>query len=145
MVNIGPIFKEFQIGGIERIFVCFYSYFILGYIILFSIYENSFINLELATQIILAIAISFPITTISVSFLIKEKTHIDAEKGFFYKQMIEFILVSYYYSILFVLFYVVKHLEIINYNNKLDPVIGLAICLFFFVLVELINMILPTD
>ena len=139
MINIDPIFKEFEIGGIERFFVCFYSYFIIGYIILFSIYENSFVNLELSTQIILAIGISFPITTISVSLLIKEKIKQDSSKGFFYVQTLEFTLVSYYYSIMFALFYIVKHLEIINYNTKLDPVIGLAIFLLFFVLVKLID------
>jgi hypothetical protein len=138
MLNIAPIFKEFEIGGIERIFVCFYSYFIIGYIILFSIYENSFVNLEFTTQIILAIAISFPITTISVSLLHKEKIKQDSSEGFFYAYTTEFILVSYYYSILFILFYIVKHLEIINYDTKLDPVIGLIIFLFFYILVELI-------
>ena len=143
MVNIGPIFKEFEIGGIERIFICFYSYFVVGYIILFSIYENSFINLELTTQIILAIAISFPITTISVSALVAEKIKPDSATGFFYEYCKHFIIVSYYYSIIFILFYIVKNLEIINYNTKLDPVIGLAMILFFKVLAEL--KLVPTN
>ena len=34
------------------------------------------------------------------------------------------------YSLLFSLFYIVKHLEIINYNNKFDPVIAVAIIIF---------------
>ena len=133
MLNIDPIFKEFKAGAIERIFICFYAYFIIGYIILFTIYENNFINLALSTQIFLAIAISFPSTTISIVLLPADENR-DFDAGLFYANTFNFILVSFYYSIMFILFYIVKHLEIINYNSIWDPVIGLAIILTFFVL-----------
>jgi predicted neutral ceramidase superfamily lipid hydrolase len=133
MLNIDSIFKEFKAGAIERIFICFYAYFIVGYIILFTIYENNFINLELSTQIFLAIAISFPITTIPIA-LLNTNGNRDSDTGLFYGNTFEFVLASFYYSIMFILFYIVKHLEIINYNSRWDPVIGLAIILICVVL-----------
>ena len=122
----------------------FYAYFIIGYIILFIIYENNFINLELSTQIFLSIAISFPITTISITLLNTDGKRYHAT-GLFYENTLEFVLVSFYYSTMFILFYIVKHLEIINYNSKWDPVIGLAIILICFVLSTLMNKYMPTN
>ena len=161
MIDVKAIMEEFQLGGIERIFICFFSYFIVGYLILFTIYEDGFINLNLSTQIFLAISISFPITTIS-SFLLKEDEDYELTKevdelteevdelaeevdelaeedrvSIFYDRRSEFFGTSIYYSIMFSLFYVVKKSDIIHYNSKLDPFIGLAIILFFLAFTKL--------
>lgn len=136
MSNAKDILKEFQMGGIESIFICFFAYFIMGYLILFAIYENGFINLNLHTQIFLSISISFPIATLSSILLFSVRDKELAEKqngGFFYRLKIEFLLVSLYYSSTFALFYIVKKSDIFNYNSKLDPGIGLIIIFLFYI------------
>lgn len=135
--DINHIIKEFELGKIERIFICFYSYFIIGYLILFTIYENSFLNLELHSQIFLSIAINFPITTIS-AVLLTNKTkdkNTTSGNGYFYEATHEFTIISYFYSIIFVLFYIFKHLdlEIFNYDGKFDPVIGLVLIILVYI------------
>jgi len=167
MFDVKALVEEFKLGGIECIFICFISYFIIGYLILFTIYENGFINLNLSTQIFLAISISFPIATISVLLISDEEdeelteedeelteedgelTEEDGElteedeestekdkSGFFYRLNIDFIILSLYYSIMFPLFYIVKKSDLIHYDSKIDPFIGLAIILLFFVIAK---------
>ena len=174
MFDVKALVEEFKLGGIECIFICFISYFIIGYLILFTIYENGFINLNLSTQIFLAISISFPIATTSVLLTSDEEdeelteedvelteeymelteeymelTEEDVElteedeestekdkSGFFYRLNIDFIILSLYYSIMFPLFYIVKKSDLIHYDSKIDPFIGLAIILLFFVIAK---------
>jgi hypothetical protein len=135
MWDINTVIKEFKFGGIERIFVCFYSYFIVGYLILFVIYENSFINLQLSTQIFLAIAISFPITSLPAALYVN-KLDTRTDVGFFYMGTAYFYQASIYYTIIFSIFYLLKHLEMITYNAKLDPFIGVALILSYIIYVE---------
>lgn len=138
-LDINHLIKEFELGKIERIFICFYSYFIIGYLILFTIYENSFLNLELYSQVFLAIAINFPITTISAVLLTnktKEK-NTTSNNGYFYEATYEFTIISYFYSIMFILFYIVKHLDRINYDGKFDPLIGLAIIILVIIILAI--------
>lgn len=159
MSDVKAIMEEFQFGGIERIFICFFSYFIIGYLILFTIYENKFLNLNLHAQVLLAISISFPISTISAIMISDDELteddddelieddddelteddddelteDDDDESEFFYRMKVEFMLLSLYYSMMFSLFYIIKKLDVIHYDSKFDPVIGLAIILFFYV------------
>ena len=142
MFNISDMVKEFKFGGIERIFICFYSYFIVGYFILFVIYENSFINLQFSTQIILAIAISFP--TVSIPVVVEfnksnPKTEVDPPKteGLFYMATGYYYATSIYYTVVFSLFYLLKHLELID--TKFDPVIGLVLIVLYFIKKLIIN------
>lgn len=126
--DLNIVIEKFKLGDIERIFVAVYAYFIVGYLILFVIYENNFTNHDLSTQVFLAIAISYPIITIPSAITINRRLKGQTpEKGFFYEATAEFSHASYYYSIMFSLFYLVKHLEIINYNGKLDPLVGALI------------------
>ena len=138
-IDLTELINKFKLGDIDRIFVAFYSYFIVGFLILFVIFENNFLNLELSTQIFLAIAISFPIITIPSAVGINKRFKGQTSgKGFFYNGTVEFLHASYCYSILFSLFYIVKHL-IINYDNKYDTIIGILIIFIYYIIIEIKN------
>ena len=127
--DLNNIIENFKSGDIERIFVVVYAYFIVGYLILFVIYENNFTNYELSTRVFLAIAISYPIITIPSATIINKRLN-TCDNGFFYEATAEFSFASCYYSIMFSLFHLVKHL--INYNGKLYPLVGAGIIIFYF-------------
>ena len=138
--KVTAFLKGFKSGAVERIFGCVYAYFFMGYLILFAIYEQNFINLELVTQIFLSIAISFPITTASTYYLSDENineynnsTH-SPDDGFFYKNMAAFYFVSCYYSTIFSLFYLGKNLDLIDSAAKYDPAIGLFLIFSYFII-----------
>ena len=144
MINWALAFlKGFKSGEVERIFGCVYAYFFIGYLILFAIYEQKFINLELSTQIFLSIAISFPITTMSTFYLtdvnINESSNSNnsSNDGFFYKNMAAFYFVSCYYSTIFSLFYLGKNLDLIDSAAEYDPAMGLFLILSYFIILKL--------
>lgn len=140
MIDVKTFVEEFKFGGIECIFICFVSYFIIGYLILFTIYENRFINLDLSTQIFLAISTSFPIATIS-AFLQSneedEESTKEDKRGFFYSFTSNFATLSLFYTMAFSLFYIVKKSDLIHYDSKIDPLIGLSIIVFYCVYIRL--------
>ena len=140
MIDVKTFVEEFKFGGIERIFICFVSYFIIGYLILFTIYENRFINLDLSTQIFLAISTSFPIATISASLQSNEEDEEltkEDKRGFFYSLSYNFVTLSLFYTMAFPLFYIVKKSDLIHYDSKIDPLIGLSIIVFYCVYIKL--------
>ena len=140
MIDVKTFVEEFKFGGIERIFICFVSYFIIGYLILFTIYENRFINLDLSTQIFLAISTSFPIATISASLQSNEEDEEltkEDKRGFFYSLSYNFVTLSLFYTMAFSLFYIVKKSDLIHYDSKIDPLIGLSIIVFYCVYIKL--------
>jgi hypothetical protein len=69
MSDIKPFIKTFKSGDLDRVLIFIYSYFIVGYLILFTTYEKSFLNLEFSTQIIFSIGLSFPISLLSTMIL----------------------------------------------------------------------------
>jgi hypothetical protein len=158
MFDIESFCKRFKFGDIEDIFINIYSFFIIGYLILFSVYEKNFINLQLHTQILLSLAISLPVTSLTniiglftiateenilkafrkkynknneeENDKIEDKIKDEEKEGFFYSTINISFLSSIFYSILFSLFYIVKHLKIIEYNSDFDPVIAVVIVVF---------------
>jgi len=171
MFDIDTFCKRFKFGDIEDIFINIYSYFIIGYLILFSVYEKNFINLELHTQILLSLAISLPVTSVTVIVGYSIKTFVDKEKileiyrkkyninkegeeinkieekfnekeneGFLYSTIAISFISSIRYSIIFSLFYIVKHLKIIEYDSAFDPVIAVIIVVFTLLTMFLIWM-----
>lgn len=131
MFDIDSLSKRFISGDLDRIFICIYSYFVVGYIILFTVFEQNFIGLELFTQVLLSIGISFPITTYSIFILNRNKT-LDETKGLFCQSIGEMGYVSFSYSTFFSIFYIAKHFT--NYDTNFDPVIALVIIILNFVL-----------
>ena len=94
------------------------------------------------TQIILSIGISLPIISLPAltSFSAGKFEKIaKKEEGFFHASIPIYFLASIYYSTFFSLFYVIKHLEILNYDNKMNPIIACIIILIISVLVYLSN------
>ena len=93
-------------------------------LILFAVYEQNFIRLELFTQVLLSIGISFPITSFSTYILTMNKT-LDETKSNLYQIIGEIATTSFSYSAVFSIFYIAKHL--INYDTNLYPVIALLV------------------
>ena len=159
MLDIESFCDRFKFGDIDEIFITIYSYFIIGFLILFTTYEQKFLSLELHIQILLSIAISLPVTGITAiigygsEFIseiadefeenddvedddddvedddddVEDDDDVDDVKGFFYESSGVSLLSSLFYSIAFSLFYIIKHLEVIEYNNQFDPVIAVSI------------------
>ena len=154
MLDIESFCDRFKLGDIEDIFIMIYSYFIIGFLILFTTYEQKFLALELHIQILLSIAISLPVTSITaiIGYIPKiiieiveenveeenveedvEEENVEEEnvegdrKGLFYETVGISFVTSIFYSIAFSLFYMIKHLEVIKYDNKFDPVIAVTI------------------
>ena len=134
MLDINTIIKEFKLGGIERIFVCFYSYFIVGYLILFVIFKNSFINLDLSTQIFLSLAISFPIISIPAALETNQLKNPDND-GFFYMGTSYFYEASIFYTAMFSGYYILRILELIPFNVKMDSLVGVVIIVIYIIYV----------
>jgi len=118
---------RFISGDIEKIFICIYSYFVVGYLILFTTYGQNFIGLELFTRILLSIGISMPIITISLLLMFSRKKT-DPEKGMFHQYNPELSLASLVLSSFFSLFYVIK-----PYYN-FSPINALFIIIFCFII-----------
>ena len=129
MFDINSFFERLKSGDVDDIFVYIYSYFVVGYIILFTVYEQNFTNLELFTQVVLSIGISFPITTSSIILLNPSKTS-DDKKGFFHPSMGEMFFTSFSYSTFFSLFYIAKPL--INFYGPFSALIIIAFNFVFF-------------
>lgn len=137
MIDVESLCDRFKFGDIERIFVCFYSYFLIGFFILFSTYEQNFLDLEIHVQIFLMLGISFPI---SLLFILIRDDFEDKEGnkyGVFYQSTGASALASIWYIGSFSLFYIIKHIEITNYNNKFDPIIAIVIILSGFIIAHL--------
>ncbi len=136
MTDIESLCKRFKFGDIEDIFVIIYSYFIIGYLVLFTTYEQNFINLQIYSQIILSVAISFPIMGITAILGLLYKSIDKSEEstnkmnkgrkekpGFFYETTVISFLASVYYTSIFSLIYILKHSKTIEYNSySFDPV-----------------------
>jgi len=136
IIDLESLLKQFKSGDLDFFVKCIYAYFLVGYLIIFSIYEQDFLNLELSTQIFLSIGICYPIMFFNIiyyeNFLTKynktEKTEMEANK---FKNIYESAplaaISSILYSIFFSLFYIIK--QFATYENKYDPLIALAIIL----------------
>ena len=85
MLDIESFCDRFKFGDIEDIFITIYSYFIIGFLILFTIYEQNFLVLDFHVQFLLSIAISLPVTLIPVTIesLTNEidKIHLEVDGG----------------------------------------------------------------
>lgn len=137
MVDFESLFKGFKIGDLERIYICIYSYFIIGFIILFATFEHKFLELELHEQIFLMLGISFPITTLFM--FISGKFKDGPEKyGIFYQGTGVSALGSIFYSIFFSLFYVFKNI-IIDFDSKFNLLIALIIIILGFLFAFIIS------
>jgi len=123
------LLKGFKSGETEKIFICIYSYFVVGYLILFTTYGQNFIVLQFSTQILLSIGISFPITTFSILLMSRNRTDKDKTLGLFYQHQVELILTSMMFSTFFSLVYIIK---ILNPYNALF-IILLCVIVFYIV------------
>lgn len=139
MGDVEPFLKSFKSGELDKVLVFIYSFFIIGYLILFITYEERFLNLEFSTQIILSTGISFPITIFSSIFLavIKNRS-LNKDIGFIFQLEGELRFVSFIYSALFSIFYLVKH-SIFSLGD--NSFVALLIITFGLLLLLILNII----
>lgn len=142
MIDVESLCDQFKLGGIDKIIISIYSYFLVGFFILFTTYEQRFLGLELHIQTFLAMGISFPISVLFTGLLENFDATIDEESdgnGFFYQSAGASVIASIWYIGFFSLFYIIKHIEIINYNNEFDQIFALIIILSGFVFAYITN------
>lgn len=127
MNYLESIFKGYKTGEFDKIFIFIYSNFVVGYLILFTTYEKSFLNLELTTQIILSVGISFPILLLSSAILARNKTRENGLGGQFQLSK-ESAIASIMYSLCFSFLYILKIM--VNFDNRFSPILTFIVIMF---------------
>jgi hypothetical protein len=132
MDYIDTLIKSIKSPEFDKIMIFIYSNFIIGYLILFTTYEKSFLNLEFSTQIILSIGISFPISLFSAILWFNSFKRKKNEKvSVFYQLAHEYVCTIFIYSGLFSIFYLAKHSNLIPHSGLFlifyNPIIALPI------------------
>ena len=129
MIDLESFIERFRLGELDHIFVIIYCYFINGYLILFTTYEQNFINLGIHNQILLSIAISYPLMVFVRVFvpLPKAIKKNEGNDGILFSAIPNYFIAAALFSCGFSLFYIIKHLEILSYDSKFNSIIAIII------------------
>lgn len=147
MLDFESFCERFKFGDIEDIFIVTYSYLIIGYLILFVTYGQKFILLELHDKILLSIAISYPLTSLTTIFWKLPSKNMENKKtekeGLFSKNIVVIFVSSVAYSIGFSLFFISNHARGIEYDDVSNSVNAINLIVFIFGSILIYSHVFP--